>query len=458
MISSNSEPKPARPEKKNWLDLALIVLAVLIYLLFLTGDYFLPVKSPLWLAAAFVLLVVGIGLKLAQARQISLAGMTSRLQTNWPVLILALALLGGGLLRYQALKTRPDTPASPAPAAQAFATEARTIINTSNWQPKSYEQPPLYLFLGAALVELNFFQQASAGKIATPEEVTNQTVLDYIGYVNLILGLVTLVIVYGAAARWWQSRLAGALAAGLVSLSWPAYRATPDPTPQLLAAALAAGSFYALTFMTGKTRWPFFWAGLLAGLATGAAYGAVLALVPLVGLALSPVEKGQRVKVTGLTLGGWVLGWTLACPGWLLSLNHFVEGLIALKPAPAGALNSYFQPVFSYDLGLLAVLFITLAAFSLRRTAWAKLWPVLAFPLLYFIVINFSGPVNLARLALVTPWLAIAGAGPLTWLIEWLQARLTARLRPAGGPVALLTLATLAVILTVSVLGRRFFA
>jgi hypothetical protein len=455
MSADSVTSKPVKPKKKNWLNRGLIALAVLVYLLLLTGDYFLPVKSPLWLAAALLLLAGGIGLKLLQSRRVSLGGVTTWLRANWPGLILALALLGGGLLRYQTLTSRPDTPA---PAAQAFATEARSIINSSDWQPESYEQPPLYLFVGAGLVELNFFQQASAGKIATPEEVTNQTVLDYTGYLNLILGLVTLLIVYGAAARWWQSRPAGALAAGLAGLSWLAYQVTPEPTPQLLAAALAAGSFYALTYAGERPGWPGWWAGLLAGFATGAAYGAVLALVPLVGLAVSQVEKGRRGKAAGLLLGGWVVGWTLACPGWLLSLNHFVEGLTAIKPAPVGALNSYFKQAFSYDLGLLGVLFITLAALSLRRSSWAKLWPVLACPLLYFIVLGFSGPVNLARLALVTPWLAIAGAGVLTWLLEWAEARLPARLRQTGWAGPGLTLAILAAVLVVSVLGRRFFA
>jgi hypothetical protein len=454
MISSNSEPKPVKPQKKNWLNLGLIVLAVLVYLLFLTGDYFMPVKSPLWLAAALLLLAGGIGLKLFQTRRISSGGITTWLQANWPALGLALALLGGGLLRYQTLAPRPDTPTSP---AQAFATQARTIINTSDWQPKSYEQPPLYLFVGAGLVELNFFQQASAGKIATPEEVTNQTVLAYTGYLNLILGLVTLLIVYGAAARWWQSRPAGAIAAGLAGLSGLAYQATPEPRPQLLAAALAAGSFYALTYAAGKPGWPPLWAGLLAGLAAGAAYGAFLVMIPLLGITLSHSEKGRRRKATGLLLGGWVVGWTLACPGWLLSLNHFVQGLTAIKPAPAGALNSYFQQFFSYDLGLLAVLFITLAAFSLRRSSWAKLWPVVAFPLLYFSVLGLSGPLNLARLALVMPWLAIAGAGPLTWPLGWVEAKLPVRLRQTGWAGAGLTLAILAAVLVISILGRRFF-
>ncbi len=456
MSFSRPEPETGQPKRKNWLDIGLIVLAILIYLLFLTGDYFLPVKSPLWLIAALLLLVAGIGLKLAQRYGISLTNFTGWLTTNWPVLILGLALLGGGLLRYQALQTRPNTPATPSPTAvQAFATEARTIINSSNWQPKSYEQPPLYLFLGASLVELSFFQQASAGKIATPEEVSNQTILDFLSYVNLILGLVTIIIVYKAASRWWQSHTAGAIAAGLLSLSWLAYQSTPNPAPQLLAAALAAGSFYTMTFITSQAKWPLFWAGLLVGLATGAAYGAILLLVPLLGIALSQAEKGRRAKAVGLSLGGWLVGWTAACPGWLLSLNRFVEGLTVTKAAPANALNSYFKEAFSYDLGLLAVLFVTLVVFSLRRTGWLKLWPVLAFPLLYGIALNFSSPVNLTRLALVTPWLALAGAGPLTWLIEWLQARLPGRWKQAEWTGALLTLAVLAVIFLVSVLGRR---
>lgn len=454
MIFRSTEPEPgeAKPKKINRLDTGLVGLAVLVYLLILTGDYFLPVKSPLWLAAALILLVGGIGLKLAQRQRVSLLGTKRWLRTNWPVLILLLALLVGGLLRYQTLQTNPG---APDPTAQAFASEARTIINTSNWQPKSYVQPPLYLFLGSVLVELNFFQQASAGKIATPEEVTNQTILDYLSYVNLLLGLITIILVYAAAGRWWQSRTAGALAAGLLGLSWLAYQVTPGPAPQLLAAALAAASFYLMTFTGGKVWWPLFWAGLLAGLATGAAYGAMLVLVPLLGIGLSRAGKGFRGRAAGLALAGWLLGWTAACPGWLLSLNRFVEGVIAVKPAPAEALNGYFKQFFSYDLGLMAVLFVSLAALALRRGEWPRLWPLLAVPLLYFGVLNFTGPVHPARLSLVTPWLAVAGAGPLAWLVNWIEGRLPGRLKGRDWTGAAASLAILAVILVVSILGRR---
>lgn len=456
MFFSRPKPETNEPRRPNWRDIGLVVVAILAYVLFLTGDYFLPVKSPLWLGAVVILLAAGTFVKIFRP---SLTGLQTWLKSNWPLVILLLALLGGGLLRYQALQTKPTTPATPAPAAvQAFAAEARTIITTSNWQPKSYDQPPLYLFLGAALVELNFFQQASAGKIATPAEVTNQTVLDYLTYVNLLLGLATIVIVYAAGARWWQSRTAGAIAAGLLGLAWLAYQATPNPAPPLLAATLAAGSFYAMTFIGGKANWPLFWAGLLAGLATGAAYGAVLLLVPLIGIALSEAEKGRKIKAAGLAFGGWLLGWTLACPGWILGLNPVVEGIVGLKNAPPAALNDYFRGFFSYDLGLLGVLFVTLAVFAVRREKWAKLWPLLAFPVLYFVVLNFIGPLNLTRLALVTPWLALAGAAPLTWLVEWLQSRLPGRLRHTRWAGAALTLVTLAAVLAVSILGRRFFA
>ncbi len=451
------------PRKMNRLNIALAALALLCYLLFLTGDYFLPVKSPLWLGAALLVLAGGTVYKIARSRGVSLAEVRHWLAANWPALVLVVALLGGGLLRYQALKNRPNTPASPAattgPAGvQAFANDARNIINSSDWQPKSYEQPPLYLFGGAVITELIFFQQASAGKINSPEQVNSQDILDYLNYVNLILGLVTVAVVYAAARRWWKSRTAGAIAAGLTGMAWLAYQATPNPAPQLLAAALAALSFYFMTFIEGKLRWPLFGAGLLAGLATGAAYGAVLILVPLLWLAATRVEKGHRWKWVGLGLGGWLLGWTLACPGWILSLNRFVAGLSAIKAAPAAALNSYFQQFFSYDLGLLAVVFLTVAFAFIRRTARVNIWPLLAFPLLYSLVLNFAGPVNVTRLALVAPWLALAAAGPLAELAGWLQDHLPGRFRKTTLAGATLTLGILAVVLLVSILGRRFFA
>jgi hypothetical protein len=460
-----SEPGPLK--KINRLNSVLAGLApglaLLCYLLFLTGDYFLPVKSPLWLGGALLLLAAGVAYKIGRSRGVSLAGLRGWLAANGPALILAVALLGGGLLRYQALKTRPTTPASPEPAAvQAFVTEARDIINNSNWQPKSYEQPPLYLFGGAVVVELIFFQQASGGKINSPEQVANQDILDYLTYVNLLLGLITLVAVYAAGSRWWGSRLAGASAAGLSGLAWLAYQPTPNPAPQLLAAALGALAFYAMTFNEPGRRAPLFWAGLLAGLATGAAYGAVLILGPLLWLAAtgtaSPTGKRNRRARVGVALGGWLLGWTLACPGWILSVNRFVDGLAAIKPAPEAALNGYFQQFFSYDLGLLLVSFLALAYAVVRRTAWGRLCPLLAFPVLYCIVLNFTGPLNVTRLALVVPWLALAGAGPFGEAASRLQERLPRRFRQTAWAGAALTFLGLALVVVVSILGRRFFA
>ncbi|MBN9388258.1 MAG: hypothetical protein J0I20_09425 [Chloroflexi bacterium] len=459
--------EPGLPKKINWLNIVLAGLApglaLLCYLLFLTGDYFLPVKSPLWLAGAVLLLVVVIAYKIGRSRGFTLAGLRGWLVANGPVLILVVALLGGGLLRYQALKTRPITSASPDPAAvQAFATEARDIINQSNWQPKSYEQPPLYLYGGAAVVELIFFQQASGGKINSPEQVANQDILDYLTYVNLLLGLVTIVVVYAAGSRWWRSGLAGASAAGLSGLAWLAYQATPNPAPQLLAAALGALAFYAMTFSEPGRRAPLFWAGLLAGLATGAAYGSGLILAPLLWLAAfqtaSPTGKEKRLGRNGVTLGGWLLGWTLACPGWILGANRFVEGLAAIKPAPEAALNGYFKQFFGYDLGLLAVVFLAFAYAVVRRTTWGRFWPLLAFPVLYFIVLNLTGPLNVTRLALVVPWLALAVAGPFAETAVWLQERLPLRFRQATWSGAALTFLGLALVVAVSILGRRFFA
>lgn len=452
-------PAPDFLKKINRLDAALVALALLCYLLLLTGDYFVPFKSPLWLGGTVFLLVAGTAYKVTSRRGLRLAAIRAWVAANWPVLALLAVLLGGGLLRYQALKTRPNTPATP-PAAvvQAFATDARSIINNSDWQPKSYEQPPLYLFSGAMIVEVLFFQQGSAGKIDSPDKVVNQDILDYLAYANLLLGLATIVVVYLATTRWWQSRTAGTIAAGLVGTAWLSYQATPNPAPQLLAGFLAALAFLALTFIEGNKPAPVFWAGLLAGLATGTTYGAVLTLVPLVGLTATRAGNGRRWRQVGLGLGGWLLGWTLACPGWILGVNRFVAGLSLIKPAPDAALNIYFLQFFSYDLGLLAVVFATLGFAALRRTAWGKLWLSLSFPLLYFILLNFLGPLNATRLALIVSWLAIAAGGPFAELVALLQGRLPTRFAESAWTGAVFTLLGLAVVLMVSIVGRRFFA
>lgn len=428
-----SRPRPLWGSIVNlqFLDAGLILLGLLAYILFLTGDYFVPFGGALWLVGALVLLALGIGARVYLTYRPDLASL-KLLVRYWPLLVLGVALLVAGFLRYQTLKNAPNEAALP------FATEAVSVLRQDNWQPKSFVQPPLYLYLGAGVSEISFLQQASARKVATLATLNPASVIDLLRLVNLLLGLLALWPTY-AAATLLGSRREGAVAALLLATSWLAYQATPALLPFTLGAALAASSLYFM--VRGRSRWDFGWAGALAGLATAATYGAVLLLVPL-GLAVFGSKEAEgRYQKLGLGLAGWLVAWTVAVPGWLLSFNNFVSGLAAIGKAPAEASSFYLKQALTNDGGLVIAFGVAfVAAFALRGAKAFNLWLALGFPLLYFIVVVLAGPALIERLALVVPLMAIAAAQTLGLAADWIQRTLDAhddRHKWAGTALAL---------------------
>ena len=434
------------------LDAILVGLAVVTYGLILTGDYFVPVRSPLWLVGGAVLLVAGLLARLWLTVQPNRLSVGQNFKTYWTLYLLIVVALVGGFLRYQTLRNG----LAPTPQATAFATEAIRVIGQSDWQPKSYTQPPLYLFVSAGLVELQFFAQVNAGQVGTPTDLKPETILAALGTLNLALSLFTLLPVYGIAARLWGSRREGLVAAGLLAASWLVYQVTPLPTPALLAAALAlSGGWLAVRGWQTQQTWDWWWAGVLIGLAGAAAYGAVLLLVPL-GIALIWQVKARWVWL--LTGGGWLLGWTLGMPGWLLSLNQFLTGLTSIGPAPTDAAGFYARQALSGDLGLTILFGLTfVAACGLGGERLGRLWLTLAFPLLYLAALALVGPAQSGRLTLIVPFVAVGAALPIGLTADYIQRNLDAhddRHKWAGGALAVgLTV----LVALVSVIGRRFF-
>jgi hypothetical protein len=215
------------------------------------------------------------------------------------------------------------------------------------------------------------------------------------------------------------------------------------------------GSFYFM--VRGDNRWDWLWAGLLVGLATAASYGAVLLIIPAVILAFG-LEKGSRWTALGLGLLGGLVSFTLAVPGWILSLNDFISGVASIKGAADDAGGYYLRLALRNDAGFMLVFGIAfVAAFGLWGGEKSRrLWAILAVPLAYAVLLNIAGPGIIERVALVGPLMAVAAALPIGLASDRVQIWLDAhddRHKWGGGAFAL---GLVLLIALVSVAVRRF--
>lgn len=453
MENRNSDQNNNRSFFLRYSKFGLAGLGLLSYILFVSGDYFLPVKSPLWLLGALGLLVL-----LALGRLYLLYRPTGQtvlgwLKNNWPGLFLLGAIAVSSILSWQAIKT-----ASVTPVEQDFAGQALAILSRSDWKPKNFAQPPLYLYLAAFVGELQFAQQAGAGKLTSPDGLTANGLIEAMRYVNLLVGLLTLLPVYATARLLWSAKI-GAVAAGLVATSWLAYHSVASLQTGTLAGLLAATTLYFITSAyrsEGDKKAAFAWAGFALGLTMAAAYGGICLVLPL-GLAVL-WQSEAKLKKVGLSLLGLVGGFTLAAPGWILSFNLFADGLAGIGRAPENAAASYLKQSLASDGGLV-ILFVLTFLVGCRlgeREEVGKLWLMLSFPLAYLVIVALCGPVQLERLALIIPALAIAATQPLAIAAKFVQRKLDEHDdRHKWGESALLIGLVVTVALS-SILLRRF--
>ena len=437
----------------RYLDTLIVGLGVLAYTLALTGDYFVPFKSPLWLAMTIGLMALAGAYRLYAADGFNLNGWLS---ANWAILALVAALALGGILRYQTLKNAPAY----TNAELDFAKSSIRVIAESDWKPASYGNPPFYLYLGVAAAELNFAQQVSAGNIASPTGLTSEPVADLLRLFNLGLGIFAIFAVYGAAGLFWQSRRDAAIAALLFAACWLSYQITPSLVPQNIGVLLVSSSLY---FIARAYREPdlacIAGAGALVGTAAASSYGAILLLPTLLVIALlNGKTASARFKFGGIALGGFVAGFSVLCPGWLFGWQYFLEGLAAIPNAPASTAGEFLKTALQNDSGLLTLAGLSFAlSFYLRsEKAWVSRL-LLFFPLAYAILLNFIGSYKIERLALITPALAIIATLPIAMASESLQHYFNARDERHRWAASALSLGLTLVAILGSVFIRRLF-
>lgn len=431
--------------------LILAGLALLVYFLFVTGDYFLPVKSPLWLAAAAVILVAAAGARwFLLSRPTAHSGL-NWLKKSWPLVLFGGVVLVGGFLRWQAVKSATVTPEEESLAGQAIS-----ILTRSDWQPKSFAQPPLYLYLAALVGEIQFAQQAGAGKLSMLDGLNAKSLVEALRFLNLACSVLTLLPVYAIAVRLWSAK-AGAVAAGLVATSWLAYQTTASLSPQNLGSLLAACSlFFIVKAWQENQTADFAWGGLLAGLATAATYGSLWLSLPLF-LAALWQANGKFFKKLGLSLAAGLGGLTLGAPGWILSFNLFAAGVSGIGAAPENSARFYLKEIFAHDLGLLLITLVAfLIAVSGPPAERKKLTLLLAFPVAYLLTVVILGSNQVERLTLIVPMVALAATQPLLVAAQFVQRKLDEHDDRHKWGESFLLIALVIVVALISLAVRRF--
>ncbi len=404
----------------RWLDPLLVILILTAYLLYLNNR---EGQFRWGLLAIVALLVVGGAARagLTYPQLFKAGTWWGRLRCNWHIFVLLVAMGLGGWFGWQAIKNAQP----PSQTETRLATNAITIVKRSNWNTSTFNQPPLYLNLTALAYEGAFLQQLNGGRYGSPDDLRPDSFLDLSRYVNLALGLLALLPLYGAAARLYSSR-AGAMAVLLLALAWTQYSSYARLEPQTLADALLMLSFYfgVRGFQSQPKSWNFGWAGLAAGLATATAYGSILILVGL-GMAWYFASRRERTGWWQI-LAGWLLGFTLGAVGWILNLPSFINGLGSIGAAGevGNSAEFYLKEFFNHDAGLLLLLALSIGLAIFKPCV--KDWLALSFVVLYSLSLGLIGPHLYFRLDLLLPLAALAATRPLELAAVFIQAKLKA--------------------------------
>jgi hypothetical protein len=421
-----------------WLDSGITALLCLAYLIFVTGDYFLPSLKN-WLVAGFLLAGFGLAIfRFYLTLNLSLRPFYRLLQNyGW----LGLALAGGAFLRWQAIRVAGE----PSQAWREFANSAYKVLLDSNWQSSSLTPPPLYLYLGAVVVAITFLQQASAGRTDALEALDLTPFLSLMPYIHFGLGLVAIVLLYLCGAKLFGQR-GGAVTAIIGGTAWANYALVAQPAYQNLAVPAVLLAFYLLMRLregeNGKAR--LVASGLSIGIATGAGYAAVLLL---------PLALWFSRKRFWWLFGGFGLGSSLAFVGWLFSLNKLLAAVVAVGRAPENSLIGYFSKFWQFDAGLVAGLGLVMVAYVLGGFN-RKLSLVLLLPLLYLPFLLLVAAESSARFAMVAPFIALAIGGAVERLAQAVQNKLNDGKHAWAGTAFAIGVTVLLILVSVGV--RRF--
>jgi 4-amino-4-deoxy-L-arabinose transferase-like glycosyltransferase len=321
------------------------------------------------------------------------------------------------------------------PDEHALVERAAAILWTGDWNLHRFNYPPLYAYLQAGAYALYFLYGVTQElwQYVPTFVVPNYYLVGRL--VTATFGTLSVLVVYLTGRQLWGRR-SGLLAAVLLGTNYlhviHSHYATFD---------IMVGFWVLLTLLfsdlirtQASAKW-YFLAGLCAGFAGATKYnGAVAMVMPLLAhiFATPWGEWGWLNGRLFLTCGAFLLGFFGGNPFALGNLPDFLSGLATVlhhygteHPGFEGTGNWRWYPgVFLRSADSLAVVAGAIGLFGVLWRDWRKGLLVLAFPVLYYLMVARFVVRFERNMVPLLPFLALGGGCLLDTASKWLARTL----------------------------------
>ncbi len=321
------------------------------------------------------------------------------------------------------------------PDEHALVERAAEILWTGDWNLHRFNYPPFYAYLQVGGYAAYFLWGASQGSWS---QVMPFALPKYYHIGRLMTGLfgvLTVLVVY-LIGRRIRGRRTGLLSAALLGGSYLHVIHSHYATFDVMVAFLAALTllFSELIRTRRQAHW-YVLAGLCAGLAGATKYnGAVVFVLPLLAhiLATPWGEWGWLDGNLFLSGGAFLLGFFGGNPFALGNLPDFLNGLATVlfhygtaQPGFEGRGNwRWYIGVFLTSADALWVVSGVLGLAGILWREWKKGLLLVAFPLLYYLMVSRFVVRFERNMVPLLPFLAVGGGWLLDRLVRWLARRL----------------------------------
>lgn len=326
------------------------------------------------------------------------------------------------------------------PDEHALVERAAQVLWTGDWNLGRFNYPPFYAYLNTVAYAFYFLYGVVQNLWRyVPDFVVPQYYL--VGrLLTASVGVLTVLAVY-LAGRQIRGRRAGLLAAALLGGNYLHVIHSHYATFDIMVGFLVVMTylFSELVRATRETRW-YVLAGLCAGLAGATKYnGAVVFILPLLAHVMA-TPWGEWGWLNGrlfLALGAFLFGFFAGNPFALGSLPAFLNDLATVlyhygteQPGFEGRGNwRWYGRVFLTSPDALWMVAGILGSAGLVWREWKKGLLLVAFPLIYFLLVSRFVVRFERNMVPVLPFLALGAGWLLDALANWLGRRLRERTR-----------------------------
>jgi hypothetical protein len=269
--------------------------------------------------------------------------------------------------------------------------------------PGFFRYPTLFMYVMAAIDRVWF---------GTPDAAPEASVYWAARFVSALAGTLTVPLLFYAARRFFSTSVALA-AAALLAVTFLHVRDSHFGVTDVAATFLIVAAFSAIVFgpFERPSSWNVALAGFLCGLAAATKYNAGLILAAL--LAVVP-----SVAMAAVGVGTAALGFLAGTPYALLARKQFLADLLAERAhlaaghTIAASVGWVHHLVFSlrYGLGIPFLVAAIAGAIWLAAVDRRRAKVVLAFPLLYYLVMGGGRVVFIRYMTPLTPFAALLAA------------------------------------------------